>query len=50
MDFTVAIGVTADIAGLAALGASVENDPSETSAVHCGSVLMAGLTPIKVLV
>ena len=27
MDFTVAIGVTADIEGLAGLGVSVENDP-----------------------
>ena len=47
MDFTVAIGVTADIEGLAGLGVSVENDPSATLAVHCGNGFDADFSPLS---
>jgi hypothetical protein len=49
-NFRNTIGCEADIDGKAKPAESVENDPTETLAVHCGKDLMSVSAPIEVLV
>jgi hypothetical protein len=49
-EFTSAFGAVTEVNGRTASAAFDANDPSATLAVHCGMMLMLGLSPIKVLV